>query len=95
MSIVNGKVPIKVTGSKFISADPLSVMGFILTNSGAAAVGQATIQDSQNNDIAAFNTTATSGVSGVMFPAPISVVGLSVTSMSGSGAVLYIYLADI
>ncbi len=95
MSIVNGRVPIKVTAAGFISPDPLSVMGFILTNSGAAAVGQATVQDSQNNDLGSFNTTATCGVSGVMFPGPISVKGLSVTSMSGTGAVLYIYLADI
>lgn len=95
MGMVNGRVPIKVTAAALITKDPVAIIGFLLTNSGAAAVGQATIQDSQNNDIAAFNTTATSGVSGVMFPGPISVNGLSVTQLTGSGAVLYIYLADI
>jgi hypothetical protein len=95
MSIVNGRAPIKVTSAKFITADPIAIAGFLLTNSGAAAVGQATIQDGQNNDLGAFNTTATNGVSGVMFPFPIAVTGLSVTQLSGTNAVLYIYLADV
>lgn len=95
MSMVNGRLPIKVTAAKFISADPIAVVGFLLTNSGAAAVGQATIQDGQNNDVAVLNTTATNGTTELFFPNPISMTGLSVTAMSGTGAVLYIYLADV
>lgn len=95
MSIVNGRIPIKVTSAQFITPDPVAVIGFILTNSGAAAVGQATIQDGHNNDVGAFSTTATCGVSGAMFPQPIVMSGLSVPSFSGTGAVLYIYLADV
>lgn len=95
MSMNNGRLPIKVTSAKFISADPIAVIGFLLTNSGAAAVGQATIQDGGNNDIAALNTTVTNGTASIFFPEPISITGLSVTALSGSGAILYIYLADV
>jgi hypothetical protein len=95
MSIVNGRLPIKVTSAKFIDSAQFAIAGFLLTNVGAAAVGQATIQDGQNNDIAALNTTATNGIAEIFFPNPISCNGLSVTSLTGSGAVLYIYLADV
>ena len=95
MSMINGRLPITVTAASFITADPVAVIGFLLTNSGAAAVGQVTVQDGQNNDVAALNTTATNGMSALFFPEPISMTGLSVTVMSGSGAVLYVYLADV
>ena len=95
MSMINGRLPIKVTAASFITADPVAVLGFVLTNAGVAAIGGATIQDGQNHDVAALNTTATNGVSSLFFPEPIPMTGLSVTAMSGTGAVLYIYLADI
>jgi hypothetical protein len=95
VSIINGRLPIKVTAATFESADAVAVVGFVLTNSGAAAVGQAVIQDGHNNDIASLNTTATNGVASVFFPNPISVTGLSVPALTGTGAVLYIYLADV
>lgn len=96
MGMVNGRIPIKVTAAKFITADPVSVAGFLLTNSaGAAAVSNCTIQDGNNNDIADLNTTATNGVGQLFFPVPLVFTGLSVTGLTGSGAVLYIYLSDI
>lgn len=93
MSMLNGKLPIKLTAAAFVSGDPLAVMGVILTAPAAGAY-EAVIQDAHNNDLVTLNTTTSSGVSGVMFPAPIDMSGLSVPLLS-SGATLYIYLADI
>jgi len=95
VSMINGRLPIKVTAAQFVTADPVAVIGLLLTNSGAAAVGLAVVQDGQNHDLATLNTTATNGVSELFFPEPISMTGLSVTALSGSGAILYIYLADV
>jgi hypothetical protein len=95
MSIVNGRLPVKVTQSQYITADPIAVAGFLLTNSGAAAIGNAVIQDGNNNDVCRLNTTATNGIASEFYPQPISMSGLSVTALTGSGAVLYIYLADV
>jgi hypothetical protein len=93
MSIINGKLPIKLTAAQFVSADTLAIMGIILTAATAGAY-EAVVQDAHNNDIGTFNTTTSSGVSGVMFPSPITVSGLSVPLLS-VGAILYIYLADV
>lgn len=94
MSIINGRLPIKVTSAEYVSADQIAVIGVVLTNP-TAAVCSAVVQDGHNNDLITLNTTASSGVSGVMFPAPVVMSGLSVTALSGSGAILYIYLADV
>ena len=93
--MINGRLPIKITAAQFVTADPVAVIGFLLTNAGAAAVGLTVIQDGANNDIATLNTTATNGVSDLFFPEPISMKGLSVTTLTGSGAILYVYLADV
>ena len=96
MSIVNGKLPIKVTSAAFEFAETCAVAGLILTStSGSAQACSASVQDAHNNDLATLNTTTSSGVSGVMFPFPVAMSGLSVPSLSGTGAVLYIYLADV
>ena len=96
MSIVNGKLPIKVTAAAFEFAETCAIAGLILTStSGAAAACSAVVQDAHNNDLATLNTTTSSGVSGVMFPFPVAMSGLSVPALSGTGAVLYIYLADV
>jgi hypothetical protein len=95
VSIANGRMPIKVVSPQFVTADNVAVIGFVLTNSGAAAVGQATIQDGNNNDTCKLNTTVTRGMAPQFYPNPISMAGLSVPSFSGTGAILYIYLADI
>jgi hypothetical protein len=94
MSIQNGKLPIKVSAAAFLAAGPIAVAGVILTNA-AAGVSSAVVQDGHNNDLVALNTTASSGVSGVMFPFPVVMDGLSVPALAGAGAVLYIYLADV
>ena len=96
MSIVNGKLPIKVTAAAFEFAETCAVAGLILTStSGAAAACSAVVQDGSNNDLVTLNTTTGNGVSGVMFPYPVAMKGLSVPALSGTGAVLYIYLADV
>ena len=96
MSIVNGRMPIKVTAAAFEFAETCAVAGLILvSSSGAATACSAVVQDAHNNDLATLVTTTTSGVSGVMFPFPVAMSGLSVPALSGTGAVLYIYLADV
>jgi hypothetical protein len=96
MSIQNGRLPIKVTAAAYEFAEQCAVAGVILTSStGAAIAASAVVQDGNNNDLVTLNTTTSSGVSGVMFPFPVSMKGLSVPSLTGSGAVLYIYLADV
>ena len=91
-SSVNGRLPIKVTSAQFISKDQIAVIGVILTNL-VAGVAAAVVQDANNNDLVTLNTTATGGVSGVMFPSPVVMQGLSVPALSGG--TLYIYLADV
>jgi hypothetical protein len=93
MSIQNGRLPIKITAAALISKDPIVVAGIILT-APIATVSEAVVQDGNNNDVGTFNTTATSGVSGVMFPFPIQMTGLSVPLLTGTNAILYVYLAD-
>jgi hypothetical protein len=95
MSISNGRLPIKVTAAAYEFAEQCAVTGVILTNSGAAAACSAVVQDGSNNDLVTLNTTTGNGVSGVMFPYPVAMKGLSVPALSGTGAVLYIYLADV
>lgn len=89
---VNGRLPIKVLAASFLSQDQVAVIGVILTNL-VAGVGSAVVQDAHNGDLVTLNTTATGGVSGVMFPSPIVMQGLSVPALSGG--ILYIYLADV
>ena len=91
-SSINGRLPIKVLAASFVSADQVAVIGVILTNL-VAGVGAAVVQDAHNNDLVTLNTTTTGGVSGVMFPNPIVMQGLSVPALSGG--ILYIYLADV
>jgi hypothetical protein len=91
-SSINGRLPIKVTAAEFVSADQVAVIGVILTNL-VAGVASAVVQDGHNNDLVTLNTTATGGVSGVMFPCPVVMSGLSVPALSGG--ILYIYLADV
>jgi hypothetical protein len=93
MSIINGRLPIKITAAEFVLADTVAVMGVILT-APVAQAAEAVIQDAHNNDLGTFNTTTSSGVSGVMFPNPITMSGLSVPFLT-AGAILYIYLADV
>lgn len=89
---INGRMPIKLTAAQFVSADQVAVIGVILTSLTAAAAS-AVIQDSQNNDLVTLNTTTSSGVSGVMFQAPVVMKGLSVPALTAG--ILYIYLADV
>ena len=70
-------------------------LALFYNTSGSAAACNAVVQDGHNNDLVSLNTTTSLGVSGVMFPFPVAMSGLSVTSLSGTGAVLYIYLADV
>ena len=96
MSISNGRLPIKVTAAAFEFAEQCAIVGIILTStSGAATACSAVVQDAHNNDLVTLVTSSTSGVSGVMFPYPVAMSGLSVPSLTGTGAVLYIYLADV
>lgn len=94
MPIQNGSLPLKVVAASFLSADPVAVAGIMLTAPTAAACS-AVVQDGANHDIGTFNTSTSSGVSGVMFPFPVVCTGLSVPSLTGTGAILYIFLADI
>lgn len=91
----NGGLPIKVQSAQFITVDPIAIWGFLLTSSGAAAACLAAIQDASNHDVATLNTTTSNGVSSVFFPQPLPLTGLSVTTLTGTGAVLYIYPAGI
>jgi len=93
--MVNGRLPVKVVSiPAYVTSDPVAIIGIVLTSATAAACS-CVVQDAQNNDIVTLNTTTSNGVSAIWFPVPMSMKGLSVPALSGSGAIVYIYLAAI
>lgn len=93
MSMIRGQVPIKVVAAQFITADNCAVQGVLFVpGSGASAFA---LQDASNHDICSGNAAANASPVPIFFPETIPVTGLSVTVLSGTGAILYVYLVDV